>query len=140
MHVHGKFPPLAQRVDHQTILHAQKAIRYIEDGGDTETVELARSALSGAEHIIAVGFDFDQQNCRLLELEKHADRIHALNYDGNEALSNRLKQLGVKAENVVSGSFGLGNELGVSKASSRGFFDRPELLKGASFWELGTGK
>jgi SIR2-like domain len=125
-HVHGSFDGYPEELQKEHLVSAQSFIKYIEDGGDQEAVRRARIRLERATHVIAVGFDFDEKNVELLNLNRHAKKIHALNYDGNEALDNRLKSLGVSQDQILRGS--ADSPISVSLAAHRGFFDRAELF------------
>lgn len=125
-HVHGAFPSFPATLSEPDIYSAQRCIKYIEDGGDEAEVIAAKRCLREASHIISVGFDFDPKNVDLLSLNQYADKMHVLNFDGNEAFDNRVITLGVNPAHIVTGT--PERKLGVSHAASRGFFDRAELL------------
>jgi hypothetical protein len=133
MHVHGGFPSFPDRLTQDDISNSQASIKYIEDGGESEAVRRARIRLDKAKHIIAIGFDFDSKNVELIELAKHANKIHALNFDGNRAFDNRVLSLGVPDRQILRGSSAA--PLGVSQAAARGFFDGPELFEQRSFFD-----
>tara|TARA_R110001606_G_scaffold368729_1_gene524622 strand:+ start:698 stop:1717 length:1020 start_codon:yes stop_codon:yes gene_type:complete len=126
LHVHGGFPQCPEIMPEGFLWKSQLCINYIEEGGNSEAIRRAKIRLADAKHIISVGFDFDPQNVELLQLSRYARKIHALNYDGNEAFDNRVLNLGVPQKHILSGTFE--NKLGVSAAAERGFFDRPELF------------
>lgn len=125
IHVHGAFPELKLNLNPAEIFNAQNAISYIESGGATDAVQTAIKTISDADSIVSVGFDFDPMNVELIGLQKVASRLHVLNYDGNDAMTNRLLQIGVPEKYIMQGSEE--SPLGVSYAAARGFFDRPEL-------------
>lgn len=126
IHVHGAFPKMPDVLSESYVHAAQRCIKYIEDGGDAPAVQRAKDHLMSASHIIVVGFDFDEKNVELLNLRDFARRMHVLNFDGNEALENRIQSLGVQEDRILRGTFE--KPIGVSQAGSRGFFDRPELI------------
>lgn len=125
-HVHGAFDGYPDELTTDYMLRCQRAIKYIEDGGDIEAVRRSKIRLEQAQHIIAVGFDFDEKNVSLLGLRDVSYKIHALNFDGNAALQNRLLQIGVLPKNILSGTNS--SRLGLSVAAQQGLFDRPEVL------------
>ncbi|MEM9180611.1 MAG: hypothetical protein AAGA89_12900 [Pseudomonadota bacterium] len=126
LHVHGSFPEMPKHLDAQFVIDSQQCIQYIEDGGESETVSEARKRIDEAEYVVCVGFDFDPKNVALIGLEQHAAKLQVLNYDGNDALQNRVVSIGAQTNQILSGDSE--NGLGVSKAFGRGFLDRAELL------------
>lgn len=126
LHVHGSFPGYPDTLTEADVWAAKDSIKYIEEGGDAKTIRLAKDKLEQAEHIISVGFDFDPQNVQLLGLSKFSKKLHALNFNGNEAFDNRVLSLGTPKQNILRGTDA--DRIGASRAADLGYFDRAELF------------
>jgi hypothetical protein len=127
-HVHGRFPELPETLDANWLEQTADKIRFVQDteqlmdsySGDVDLLN-AQQAVERAQLIFLAGFDAHQRNCSLIEINKASADLVALNFDGNPRLRKRLRALGVKDDQVMSGTEQ--NPLRLRHACKRGFFD-----------------
>jgi len=130
LHVYGAFNELQDYPKSQDILRHAENISYIHDNDEesTETLTDIKDEISQAECIFIVGFDAAEPNCDKINLARSPAHKFALNYDGNIGLNNRLEDVGVKSENIMTGS--------LPKACDESFFDQGDRLTKLAIYNL----
>ena len=130
LHVYGAFNELQDYPRSQDILRHAENISYIHDNDEenTETLTDIKNEISQAECIFIVGFDAAIQNSDKINLSESRAHKFALNYDGNIGLNNRLADVGVPSENIMTGS--------LPKACSESFFDQGDRLTKPAIYSL----
>lgn len=100
LHMHGSFARLTSEADPSEVVPKwAKSICVVQQGEIPRHVEhkrnIAKTWISEADRIYAVGFAFSGANCRLLGLGKNDKRkeVFYCNYDGNMGLYQSVKRI-----------------------------------------------
>ena len=104
-HVYGSFNKPKERPSSYSIIQQAKEISYMNDISpkQKENLQSIREVMLKAECIFIVGFDAARQNSERIELEKSKAWKYALNYNDDAGLNNRLRDIGVPSENIMTG-------------------------------------
>jgi len=136
IHVFGSFPPIKSEVfDIDVETHAEKIYFMDENNKNLEQqVNRTKKLLENAKKVLLLGFDCHPRNVELIGLRDIKADIYAINYNGNQDLNVRLKEmLDLPEDHIMSGK--PGDEMGISKAFSAGFLAYPDRFSNRSIYE-----
>lgn len=123
-HVNGTLPMATDDcLQPRAIWQASKGIRYLMDEHQSDELYSIRSNIGRSDNIFLLGFACDPRNVDIIGLKETNAEFFGVNYNGNEEINSRLKQLGAREENILSGSEDRPMSLG--RACGQGLFSLP---------------
>jgi hypothetical protein len=126
IHVHGSFDGLPRQPQFQNVADQWERIRFVHETlsqqDELSEVVVAQDAIRSADRVFCVGFAFNDDNCRILDLAASAPKIIALDFNG--LLSNKLTALGVPTQQIVAGTRTAPLPLGDAADVDNAFFER----------------
>ena len=128
-HVNGTPSELPRDVTNvgNFILECAQNFHLVEEAVGSEVKEVrvqAHSAISNAEGVYVLGFDFDPSNVSAIGLREasHKGRVVCLNFDGHPGLQQKIIRLGIPESGIFGGSRDA--PLHIDQALSNGFLER----------------